>query len=442
MSGSPRTLPLRRWLLLGLLILGHLPVLAMFPVAAWLFQQPHDLRGQAIQEVQDSSSMWTDADWRAGLVRTYGNTSVTLELFEEGLVIFRTGNDPLAGESGDQNLAVDSVVSPENPDLHFRVYGPQMTGPPSAVFWVIFVGVIAFLILLFALWFYVGKTIVQPLSAAGQAARQVAAGNLEVVLPSSRIGEVNELNVAINSMSADLQASLEQQAEMEQDRRLMIGAVVHDLRTPLFSLRGYLAGLETGVADTPEKQRHYFAVAQEKADALERLISDLFDYTRLEYLEETPERERLELDELLESLVDGMLPQAEAKGVTMQVQLEPECPVSGDRHLLARSIENLLDNALRHTPAGGTITTGCRRSADEVLFTVSDTGNGIPETDLPHLFTPLFRGETSRNRRTGGAGLGLTIARRIIRANGGELEAGNTPDGGAVFTGRLPAEQG
>lgn len=218
----------------------------------------------------------------------------------------------------------------------------------------------------------------------------------------------------------------------------MIGAVVHDLRTPLFSLRGYLAGLESGVADTPEKQRHYFTVAQEKADALERLISDLFDYTRLEYLEETPVRERLELDELLETLVDGMSPQAVAKGVTMHVDVAPECPVAGDRHLLTRAIENLLDNALRHTPSGGTVVTTCLRSGDHVVFSVRDTGPGIPEADLPHLFAPLFRGETSRNRRTGGAGLGLTIARRIIRAHGGELEAANAPEGGAVFNGRLP----
>lgn len=438
MSGTPRTQPLRRWLLLGLLVLGHLPVLAMIPVAVWQFHKPLDLREAAVEDVQKARTHWEDPDWQAGMARTYAGTSVSLELFDGDEVIFATGVDPLAATAGEQHFAIDIIRSPERPELQFRVFGPQRVGPPSAVFWMVLVGVTAFLVLLVASWFYVGKTIVRPLMAAGQAARQVAGGNLDVVLPPSRISEVNELNLAINSMSADLQESLEQQAAMEQDRRLMIGAVVHDLRTPLFSLRGYLAGLESGVADTPEKQRHYFTVAQEKADALERLISDLFDYTRLEYLEETPVRERLELDELLETLVDGMSPQAVAKGVTMHVDVAPECPVAGDRHLLTRAIENLLDNALRHTPSGSTVVTTCLRSGDHVVFSVRDTGPGIPEADLPHLFAPLFRGETSRNRRTGGAGLGLTIARRIIRAHGGELEAANAPEGGAVFNGRLP----
>lgn len=431
--------PLRRWLLIGLFFLGHVPILVMAAMGFLLLRGPHELQEVVVQEVRNAESQWTDSVWRDAMAAEYGPRGVSLVLLDDGVEIFRNVDDPLLASGRNNRVVVDRIQSTSQPELEFLVFGDPATGPPREVAWMVLAGIVVFMALIILLWGYVGRTIVRPLTAAGDAAREVAAGNLDIVLPGSRIQEVDQLNVAINSMSADLQASLEQQAEMEQDRRLMIGAVVHDLRTPLFSLRGYLAGLESGVADTPEKQGHYFAVAQEKADALERLISDLFDYTRLEYLEETPAHERLELDDLLESLVDGMLPQAGAKGVAMLVQPEPDCLVSGDRHLLTRSIENLLDNALRHTPAGGTITTGCRRVGADVIFTVTDTGPGIPEADLPHLFTPLFRGETSRNRRTGGAGLGLTIARRIIRAHGGELEAGNSPDGGAVFTGRLPA---
>ena len=101
-------------------------------------------------------------------------------------------------------------------------------------------------------------------------------------------------------------------------------------------------------------------------------------------------------------------------------------------------MENLLDNALRHTPSGGSVRVAWREEGERAVFSVSDTGPGIPPEDLPHLFEPLFRGEASRNRRTGGAGLGLTIARRILRAHGGELSAANRRSGGAVFTGALP----
>jgi signal transduction histidine kinase len=112
--------------------------------------------------------------------------------------------------------------------------------------------------------------------------------------------------------------------------------------------------------------------------------------------------------------------------------------VAGDPVLLMRAVENVLDNAVRHTPAGGEIRVDWGQSLECVTFTVSDSGPGIATADLPHLFTPLFRGEASRNRRTGGAGLGLTIARRLLRAHGGELTAANGQGGGAVFTGTMP----
>ena len=161
-------------------------------------------------------------------------------------------------------------------------------------------------------------------------------------------------------MSAALRATLARQAELEQERRLFIGAIVHDLRTPLFALRGYLDGLQEGLADTPDKRERYVAVARDKADALERLIADLFDYTRLEYLDQTPAPEPFDLAALLRRLVDGLQPQAEAKGVRLIFDAPAEpCVIDGDSHLLTRAIENLLDNALRHTPSGGETRVTC-----------------------------------------------------------------------------------
>jgi signal transduction histidine kinase len=208
----------------------------------------------------------------------------------------------------------------------------------------------------------------------------------------------------------------------------------------LFSLRGYLEGMETGVADTPEKRAYYLAVAKEKANALERLITDLFEYTRLEYLDLVPTREPLDLGALLRHTAEGMRPQAETKAVELALDGSPEpMEIEGDGHLLTRAVENLLDNALRHTPAGGVIRLGWHREAQKVVFSVSDTGPGIAPEDLPHLFAALYRGEGSRNRRTGGAGLGLTIAQRILIAHGGDLTAANQPSGGACFTASIPS---
>jgi signal transduction histidine kinase len=274
-----------------------------------------------------------------------------------------------------------------------------------------------------------------------RAAEGIAGGDLDVHLPSSPVREIAEVSAALEGMSKALSDSLAKQNALEEDRRLVISAVAHDLRTPLFMLRGYLKGLETGVAATPEKIAHYVHSSLARADALERLIADLFAFTRLEYLEQEPERAPLELGALLRSTSDGARPLAADKQIEIVLDGPDEpCLLLGDEHLLGRAVANLLDNALRHTPERGQISIHWGRKGETLTFSVADTGPGIAEHDLPHLFTPLYRAESSRNRQTGGAGLGLTIARRILRAHGGDLTASNSPERGAIFTGTLPAQ--
>jgi signal transduction histidine kinase len=285
---------------------------------------------------------------------------------------------------------------------------------------------------------FLGRAVLRPLAAVTQASRQIVAGNLDFELPPSQVREVAEVSAAFNAMGAGLRQALERQAELEQERRYFIGAIAHDLRTPLFSLRGHLQGLERGVADTPEKAARYVAVCQEKADELERLVEDLFTYTRMEYQERPPQCAPLELGDVFRRATDGVRPRAEAKAITVALD-GPAAPIrlEGDELLLTRAVTNLLDNALRHTPTGGTVCITWREDGDRIVFMVADSGPGFDPHDLPHLFEPLYRGEASRSRKTGGAGLGLTIARRILQAHGGDLTAANLSHGGAELTGTL-----
>jgi signal transduction histidine kinase len=295
------------------------------------------------------------------------------------------------------------------------------------------------LALLFVGW-QIGRGVVRPLEALSRAARQIAEGHLDFALPGSQVTEVAQVRAAFEVMRDGLKESIAQQAALEEERRLFIGAIAHDLRTPLFILRAHLRGLQKGIAATPEKVREYVDECVGRADALERLVADLFAFTRLEYLEQEPERAPLELGALLRGSVEGMQPLAAARGITLALDMPTEPgALLGDSRLLARAVDNLLDNALHHTPEGGRIQVRCGREDDTLVFAVADTGPGIAAHDLPHLFTPLYRGEASRNRQTGGAGLGLAIARRILRAHGGELTAANGATGGAEFTATLPA---
>jgi signal transduction histidine kinase len=339
-----------------------------------------------------------------------------------------------------------SLAVPAVADLLFNlVYGAsQSAGTPNAytlgdtqhTIAEIVVPTVVFVLTMASIAWLAGRTVLRPLTAMRQAARQIAGGDLDIHLPNPQLREVADVADAFGAMGAALRASLERQAELEQQRRLVIGAIAHDLRTPLFSLRGYLEGLERGLADTPEKAARYLAVSRQQADNLERLIADLFAYARLDYLEETPRRAPLDLAALLADAVESAQPRAVEKGVTLVAEGQESCLVEGDDHLLPRAVANLLDNALRYTPPGGRIAVCWELTVVGCRFRVSDSGPGIPAADLPHIFDPLYRGEASRNRGTGGSGLGLAIARRILRAHGGDLTAANLARG-AEFTGTL-----
>jgi signal transduction histidine kinase len=440
-TAPPGTLRLRQWMLVTIFLFAALATLG-FHFADMLYRsvleppsrQPAQRAAAldtALRAATSEPGRWRDPAWQAG----WRDTLDALDV--RGLI-----RDP----AGVEIIRVGAIWHNQSPSQKVLVVeGGQQLGtvelfdPPR----IPTVGVVGMLLALGFMVFFVsrqiGRYVIRPLEAMSRAARQIAGGDLNFVLPDSRVREVAEVRAAFEAMGEGLRASIGRQAALEEERRFFVGAIAHDLRTPLFTLRGYLEGLERGLATSPEKAAHYLAVCRQRADQLERLVADLFAYTRAEYLEQTVQREQQALGPLLERAVAGLRPRAQAKGVTVTLTGEVACaPVAADAHLLERAVGNLLDNALRYTPDGGTIAVGWRAEADRVSFTVADTGPGIPARDLPHLFEPLYRGEASRNPETGGVGLGLTIARRILRAHGGDLVAANRPGGGAEFTAWLP----
>jgi signal transduction histidine kinase len=275
---------------------------------------------------------------------------------------------------------------------------------------------LAFLIVAYTMRRY----ILIPLEKMSASARQIAEGDLDIQLPSPKISEIAEVHDGFHVMVDSLKESYQKQAELEDERRFVIAAVAHDLRTPLFALRGYLEGLEQGIADSPEKQVKYLQVCKEKSAQLDRLVEDLFTFTKTELLEM----------EFKESKVD--------LSIVLQRSIDSVSPLAHQKHILERAMNNLLDNAVRHTPCHGEIFVECYKSGNNVTFTIKDTGDGFSSDELQRVFEPLYRGEASRNRLTGGVGLGMTISKRIITQHGGDLDAGNHSDGGALLSGSIP----
>lgn len=379
------------------------------------------------------STRWTDPVWQ----RT---TTSKLAALNMAVVIRDTAGHTLyhAGTFDLHEPAVQEIMVTNGTHQIGTAFIYECTPTVRLTQQWLLIGLIVLLLTLAGMVCFIVLTILKPLSALSQAAHQIAQNNLDFHLPATHVREVAEVFASFHMMSEALRGSLQRQAEVEQERRLFISAIAHDLRTPLFSLRGYLEGLATGLANTPEKASKYIRVCQAKAATLERLISDLFAYTQLEYLEQIPRREALEIGELITHILESLEPQARSREVSLV--LEPPsgpCMVQVDAHLLTRVFENLLDNALRYTPASGSIRVRWRPEPSRLVFSVTDTGPGITSTDLPHLFTPLYRGDPSRNAHTGSAGLGLTIAQRILHAHEGDLIATNSAGGGAVFIGSL-----
>ncbi|TYP73390.1 sensor histidine kinase [Paenibacillus methanolicus] len=287
------------------------------------------------------------------------------------------------------------------------------------------------------------RLLLAPLEKLSAASRQIAEGDWDVRLTPSAIREIADVQAGFEAMASGLADSHRKQAELEEQRRFVIAAVAHDLRTPLFALRGYLDGLEQGIARTPEQAAKYVAVCKAKSAQLDRLVEDLFAFAKLDVMDEAAADtlRTADLRAIARQSIDSVMPQASAKRIEIAADCDDADGVAvlADAHMLERAIINLLDNAVRHTPAQGRIEVSCRREGDRVVFAVRDTGDGFAHDELTRVFEPLFRGEQSRNRATGGAGLGLAIAQRIIRRHGGELAASNRPEGGAVVTGWLPA---
>ncbi len=443
----------RTWLALALAALLSVPTAAgllmyrLLPVLT-----PDGSRERLIIEVDRSTDRWADPQWQRELRSKMESVQLDTVLLDgSGRELLRT--QPADGTG----LPIGTRERPLSYWTHRNIVGGEVWvahyyGPPNPesgasslipdhllALLPVVTALLALILTLIWLSWFIQRALLQPLAAMGQAARHVAAGELAFRLPDTRVREVSEVAAAFTAMGEALRSSLQSQAALEQERRLFIGAIAHDLRTPLFTLRGFLDGLEQGLATTPEKAASYIAICRDKAEQLSRLVSDLFEFSRLEYLEQAPHREAVDLGRLLHRIAGAARDTAQAKGITLLVAGEDDAtPTLADAQMLTRAIENLIDNALRHTPSGGQIELRWQRLHSHIVVRLSDTGPGIDPTDLPHLFEPLYRGENSRNRRTGGAGLGLTIARRIVRAHGGDLTASNAPAGGAEFTVTVP----
>ena len=300
----------------------------------------------------------------------------------------------------------------------------------------------------------VTTALIAELGRLGLAARRLSEGDLGARVGPAGNDEIGRLALAFDQMAAGLQGSFERERALEAGRRDLIAAVSHDLRTPLTTIRAMIEAITDGVVSRPQEVQRYLGLIRGEVQHLSRLIDDLFELSQIEsgalQLRLTPTR----LPDLLVQTLEPYQARARDRGVRLEHRAPPDLPpVAVDPARLQRVLRNLIDNALQHTPNGGTVHLDAAPTAEAALVTVADNGPGIPPEDLERVFDRFYRGARARSRPGAappgtvppgagspgtGAGLGLAIARGLVQAHGGRIWAATAPDGGAVLRFTLP----
>jgi len=289
------------------------------------------------------------------------------------------------------------------------------------------------------LGYFLSSTVTDRIYQLKSAAQNLAQGDLKTRVPIHGRDEVSALAAAFNQMAEQLQTADQKQRELEGLRRDLIAWVGHDLQTPLASMRAILEALSDGVVDEPGMVKRYLLTAQRDVMSLSALIDDLFQMSQLDAGGFPLHPADASLSDLISDTLESFSELAYRESVTLDGKVDSNVdPVVMDTQAIGRVLNNLISNALRHTPTGGEIRVYARRSAAGVDVSVSDSGEGIHAEDIPHIFESFYRGEKSRNRGTGGAGLGLAIARGIVRAHGGDIRVESKEGKGTQFSFQIP----
>jgi signal transduction histidine kinase len=265
------------------------------------------------------------------------------------------------------------------------------------------------------------RRMVNPLAQVIAAARAVAGGDLSTRVSVSGPDDLRALSDSFNHMAATLERN-------DHERRDMLADIAHELRTPLTIMRGRLEGIVDGIY--PANAEH-ITPALEETYLLERLVEDLRLLTLAESRQLHFEKSDVNLNDLALHVIDMFQAETEEKHISLSARLpDADVVIIADHQRTEQVVGNLVSNAIRYTPEGGSVWITVEKTQGSIVLSVSDNGPGVPPEDLPRIFNRFWREEKSRSRASGGVGLGLAIARQLVEAQGGQISAQNLPDGG------------
>lgn len=286
---------------------------------------------------------------------------------------------------------------------------------------------------------FVAASVTDGLRQLASTAQQLADGDLSARVVITGRDEIAQVGRAFNAMATRLQETEKERAELEKLRRDLIAWTSHDLRTPLTSIRVQVEALNDGLVDDVDTRQRFYRQMLSDVKALNTLIDDLFELAQLDAGGLQMEMSLHSLPDLVSDCLERARALAHQRGIALSGEVAPGVDlVRMNADKITRVLSNLLGNALRYSPQGGTVRVTAVPTYEGVQVVVQDSGPGFSPDDLSRVFEQFYRGEQARSRSTGGAGLGLAIARGIVEAHNGRIWAENAPEGGARVCFVLP----
>jgi len=301
-----------------------------------------------------------------------------------------------------------------------------------------FIGVLVFIFS----FFYITKRKMKQIEAMAQGVKEIEKGNLAYRIEKKGEDEIAALTENINNMAEELMINIEKERKLEKQKNELITNVSHDLRTPLTSIMGYLRLLRDSKYESKEQHDEYMRIAFAKSEQLKNLIEDLFEYTKLTNENIVLEKQEVCMNELLDQLIEELVPQAEEHGLVFIKKFPEERAYAAvDSEKIVRVFENLLMNAIKYSKDNGEIKVSLERQRRTIQISVANYSEEFTREELGNLFERFYKKDQSRSRVTEGSGLGLAIAKSIVELQDGEIRA-EYGDGVIQFIVSLPIIEG
>jgi len=320
---------------------------------------------------------------------------------------------------------------------------------PSLNVWTLWLAIaIPFVVLIIAILFFawlMGRKVSQPVNELMQAVEKIRQQDLDFTITYSARNELGDLCSAFNELRGELQQSLEREWRKQEEMRMMISALSHDLRTPVTIIQGHIEGLVRAEAGEKRNQRleRYLPVLEANGQRMIRMLNDMLLVSMLEQTSFVIQPQPVVLEKELARKAHIYTLQAAASGITFQYSLQNPAadpsPVMLDLHRIEQVLDNLFENALRYTPANGWIHLTCTHNSHYLVFSLHDSGSGIVPEDLPHIWKKFYRGQTAPDGKSSKTtGLGLYTCKLLVERHGGTIALQNHPAGGCEVTVCLP----